>query len=292
MIRFMRYRLLYFILSIGILLPGTYFFVRSGLRPAIDFTGGTLIEIKLNKAGAGLSEEVVKEVAQNEHIEFGSIQTSGPQSYIIKLKPIEESEKNNFVAKINEKVGETTVLRSETVGPTLGSELLRKTFVASLIAILLILGYVAWAFKNVRYGISAVIALIHDVLMVISVFAILGVTHHVEVDSLFVTALLTTMSFSVHDTIIVFDRIREMERKVGRAHFESMIDTALAETMGRSLNNSFTIVFMLLALVLLGGESIRWFAVALLVGTISGVYSSPFVATPILYQWHVWRDKK
>jgi len=145
-----------------------------------------------------------------------------------------------------------------------------------------ILLYVAWAFKNIRYGISAIIALFHDVLVVIGIFSLLGHFYNVEVDALFVTAVLTTMSFSVHDTIVVFDRIRESLRRE-KLPFDVTINKALTETMTRSINNSMTIMFMLLALVLLGGETIKWFAVALLIGTVSGTYSSPFVATPVLW---------
>ena len=184
------------------------------------------------------------------------------------------------------------VLRNETVGPVLGKELLQKTFTASILAMVAILLYVAYAFKNVKYGVSAIIALIHDLFVVIGMFSLFGVLLGVEVDTLFVTAVLTTMSFSVHDTIVVFDRIRELQKTQGRTSFEDMSDRALTETVGRSLTNSMTIIFMLLALVLVGGESIKWFAVALLIGTISGTYSSPFIATPILIFWQRWEKKK
>lgn len=173
-------------------------------------------------------------------------------------------------------------LRFETVGPVLGAELLQKTVFAVIIAIIVILLYVAWAFKNIKYGVSAIAALFHDVLVVIGIFSLLGHFYGVEVDVLFVTAVLTTMSFSVHDTIVVFDRIRELLRR-DSLPFDVTVNKALTETMSRSVNNSMTIVFMLLALVLLGGETIKWFAVALLIGTMSGTYSSPFVATPLLY---------
>jgi len=179
-------------------------------------------------------------------------------------------------------LGEVEERRFETVGPVLGKELLNKTLIAASIAIVVILLYVAWAFKSVTYGISAVIALFHDVLVVTGTFSLLGHFFGVEVDVLFVTALLTTMSFSVHDTIVVFDRIRESIR-TEKLPFDATINKALSETMSRSINNSMTIIFMLLALVLLGGDTVKWFAVALLIGTISGTYSSPFVATPILY---------
>ncbi len=225
-------------------------------------------------------------------VEISSIQTSGEAAYIFKLKKLDNEQKNQLIAKFTQEYKEVTELRYETVGPILGKELLQKTFIASLIAISVILLYVAWAFKNVRFGVSAIIALIHDVLVVVGIFAILGSIKGVEVDALFVTAVLTTMSFSVHDTIVVFDRIRELSRKSSQLKFEDQINQALTETMGRSLNNSLTIIFMLLALFLLGGETIGWFVFALLIGTISGTYSSPFVATPILFTWDKIRNRK
>lgn len=185
-----------------------------------------------------------------------------------------------------------SIVRNETVGPVLGKELLSKTLFAALLAISAILLYVAYAFKNIRFGIAAVIALIHDLLVVLGSFSLLGHYVGVEVDTLFVTAFLTTMSFSVHDTIVVFDRIREYTRRDRSHSFDEISDIALMETMNRSVTNSFTIVFMLVALVLMGGESIKWFATALLIGTVSGTYSSPFVATPVLVLWNRWEKRK
>ena len=175
------------------------------------------------------------------------------------------------------------VLRKETVGPILGKELLQKASVAAAIAITVILLYVAYAFKNIKYGVSAIIALVHDVMVVIGMFSLFGHFYGVEVDTLFVTAVLTAMSFSVHDTIVVFDRIREYLRRDRSRPFEELVNVALTETMNRSITNSFTIIFMLVALILMGGDSIRWFIVALLIGTVSGTYSSPFIAVPILF---------
>jgi preprotein translocase subunit SecF len=160
---------------------------------------------------------------------------------------------------------------------------------AAALAISAILLYVAWAFKNIRFGVAAVIALLHDLLVVLGSFSIFGYVFGVEVDTLFITAFLTTMSFSVHDTIVVFDRIREYLRRDRSRPFDEISDMALTETMNRSLTNSFTIVFMLVALILMGGETTKWFVVALLIGTISGTYSSPFVATPVLLLWHRWK---
>jgi len=142
----------------------------------------------------------------------------------------------------------------------------------------------AYQFKSIKYGTSAVIAMLHDSLVLLGTFSLLGHFMGAEIDFLFVTAMLTILSFSVHDTIVVYDRTRETQKKYG-GDMETIANKALTETMVRSLNNSMTIVFMLIALILLGGETIKWFAVALLVGTISGTYSSPFVAVPILVTW-------
>lgn len=299
MINFMRYRLLYLFISALVLVPGIFIWARFGLKSAIDFTGGTLLEFRIQNPSTMLrtgsesriQSEDVRQIVVNQKLEVGSIQTSGGGNHILRLKPIDNEQKSKLLSAFKEKFGDIEEIRFESVGPTLGKELLQKTFFASVIAICAILLYVAWAFKNIRYGVSAVIALVHDLLVVVSVFAILGWWLGQEVDSLFVTAILTTMSFSVHDTIVVFDRIRELTKKHAGVPLVQLINQALTETMVRSLNNSLTIVFMLLALVLLGGETIRWFAVALLVGTITGTYSSPFVATPILYTWYQLRKK-
>lgn len=291
MINFMRYRLVYLLISAFVLVPGIVILVRDGLKPSVDFTGGTLLELQISGGKLQNIEELKTEV-EKQNLEVGSIQPSGGQNYILRLKPIDNEQKIKLVAVLEQKYQDVSEVRFETVGPTLGRELLQKTFIASLIAVVAILLYVAWAFKNIQYGVSAIVAMIHDLLVVISMFAILGKWWGVEVDSLFVTAILTTMSFSVHDTIVVFDRIRESRKKTTHVPFDQLVNGALTETMSRSLNNSLTIIFMLLALVLMGGNTIRWFAVALLVGTITGTYSSPFVATPILYTWHELRSRK
>jgi len=268
MIRFSKYMWLYALISGLVLVPGIYSLIRFGLKQSIDFTGGTLLEVSFDKP---VAESMLSQ----------AVKTSN-NTYLFRMKPGESEE----VAS------SATILRSETVGPVLGRELLVKAVIAAFLAILCIFAYVAYAFKDIKFGASAIIALIHDLLVVLGVFSLLGALLGVEVDTLFVTAFLTTMSFSVHDTIVVFDRIREYRRRNEKTPFHEIADRALTETMGRSLTNSFTIVFMLLALILMGGESTKWFVVALLTGTISGTYSSPFVATPILLLWDRWERRK
>lgn len=231
--------------------------LKWGFKIGLEFTGGSLLEYRLPD---------------------GSVKT-------FKEKSIDQNRKNEIkVALEKETGGQVTEIRFEDIGPSVGPETLKRTIYALLISTGAILLWIAYQFKNYKFGISATIATIHDSLILVGSFSILGHFFGAEVDFLFITALLTILSFSVHDTIVVFDRIREMRKRDSR-RISELADEAVSETMVRSVNNSFTIIFMLLALILLGGDTIRWFAVALLIGTISGTYSSPFVAVSILVTW-------
>lgn len=289
MIRFSKYLWVYFLLSALVIIPGVYTLARFGLKPAIDFTGGTLLELKFASA---VTSDQISALAHKSGLEVSSIQKSDQETYLLRMKTEAGNKGDIFQANLTAKFPKSAIIRNESVGPVLGKELLSKTTTAALVSIMAILLYVAYAFKNIKFGVSAVVALVHDLLVLLGVFAILGQFWHVEVDTLFVTAFLTTMSFSVHDTIVVFDRIREMIKRGDRVPFDQLCDRALTETVGRSLTNSLTIIFMLLALALLGGSSVRWFVVALLVGTTSGAYSSPFIATPVLILWDRWEKKR
>ncbi len=290
MIRFSKYIWVYILISSLVLIPGIYSLIRFGFRQSIDFAGGTLVEYRTSNA---VSETTLRSAADTAGVTLVSIQSSGNTSYLIRMK----QEPNQKIALLTERINamasvSATVVRNESVGPVLGKELLSKTLFAALLATSAILAYVAWAFKNIRFGIAAVIALLHDLLVVLGSFSLFGHFMGVEIDTLFVTAFLTTMSFSVHDTIVVFDRIREYTKRDRNRSFEEISDMALTETMNRSLTNSFTIIFMLVALILMGGDTTKWFIVALLIGTVSGTYSSPFVATPVLLLWNRWEKRK
>jgi len=191
------------------------------------------------------------------------------------------------VKKINN--NEVQTLSYETVGPTLGKETGQKTIIAGIIAILGILAYMSFAFKGLNYALAAVFAMVHDFLVLIGSYSLLSYFFGAQFDLMFVTALLTTMSFSVHDTIIIFDKIREYTKTTrSNVAIEDLTDKAVSETMVRSINNSLTIFFMLSALLLMGGATIRFFIAALWIGTVTGAYSSPFVATPLL----IWLEKR
>lgn len=295
MIRFMRYKYLYFLISALVLVPGIFSLAKWGLRLGIDFTGGSLIEVAITAPeGRKVMSSQVEAVITQTGQEVASIQQSGETTFLIRLKPIDSQANNQLQAKLQEEIGPVEEIRFETVGPTLGQELLRKTLVALGVAAGFILLYVAYQFKDKKFGICAVLAMLHDSLVVLGVFSLLGHLLQVEVDTLFVTAVLTTLSFSVHDTIVVYDRIRESRRIFPKAKFEDLVNKAVAETLGRSVNNSMTIIFMLLALYLLGGETTKWFVLALLVGAVSGTYSSTFTAAPLLVVWEkfAWARKK
>ena len=289
MIRFSKYIWIYFLLSALVLVPGIFSLLRFGLVPAVDFTGGTLIELHYK---TNVPQAVIESLLSSQKIVAANIQYSNGNNYLVRLKPLSNEALAKLETAITASPDKPEIVRNDTVGPVLGKELLQKTFMAAIVAIIAMLSYVAYAFKNIKFGVAAILALIHDLLVVLGTFSLLGHFLHVEVDTLFVTAFLTTMSFSVHDTIVVFDRIREMLKRGDRLPFDQLCDKALTQTVGRSLANSLTIIFMLLALVLMGGETVKWFIFALLIGTISGTYSSDFIATPILILWDRWEKKK
>ncbi|OGY18006.1 MAG: protein-export membrane protein SecF [Candidatus Chisholmbacteria bacterium RIFCSPHIGHO2_12_FULL_49_9] len=292
MIRFMRFKLLYFALSLAVILPGAWSLVRFGLRPAIDFTGGALIELEIRPhEGKQVTESALRDLV-GQDVEVYAVQQTGEGTVMLRTKPISEDQKLAFTDRVKEQLGGVVERRFESVGPTIGRELLQKTVMAVVIAALLILIYVAYRFKELKYGICAILAMFHDTLVILGSFSLLGHFLGVEVDTLFVTAVLTILSFSVHDTIVVYDRIRESRKRHPQAHYEEIVNLAVAETLGRSLNNSLTIIFMLTALLLFGGVTIRWFATALLIGTVTGTYSSTFTAAPLLVIWENFKRRK
>ncbi|KPJ70503.1 hypothetical protein AMJ51_01685 [Microgenomates bacterium DG_75] len=279
----MKYKWLYFLLSALVLVPGITSLVLFGLSPAIDFTGGSLLELKTE---GELNPKEVEGVIGEKGFEVLTVQTSGKNQILIRLQPIEKEQANEIKSAIQEKFEqEPEEVRFETVGPTLGKELITKTIWAIVLAAGFILAYVAWRFKDVKFGVCAILAMFHDTFILLGSFSLLGYFLGVEIDTLFVTAVLTILSFSVHDTIVVYDRIRESQKLLPQASFVDLINKAVTETLSRSVNNSMTIIFMLIALLLLGGTTIKWFVAALLIGTISGTYSSTFTAAPLLVIW-------
>lgn len=290
-----KYRSWFFVFSLIIIIPGIVALGIWGLKLGIDFAGGTLWEVKFEKQ---INAQDVKNTLISQGADISSIASTAQNSILIRMKVTDESKINDLKNKLEADFGQMEDVRLETVGPLISKELTRKAALAVLISILAIVAYVTWAFRQVpkptssiAFGICTIIALVHDVIVVVGVFAILGHFFGIEVDSLFITALLTVIGFSVHDTIVVFDRIRENLKKHEDFPFEEVVNHSVVQTFTRSLNTSLTVVFVLLALLLFGGVSIRNFVLALLIGIVSGTYSSIFNASPLLVVWNKMNNR-
>ncbi len=288
-------RYLYFAISLVVIIPGLIALLVWGFPLAIDFTGGSLLDVTFS----GQAPEPSQILAVYDQFGLGDsqVQSSGLQEVIIRSKDMTEDMKTQIVDAMQQKFNQTiTVQRFDTVGPSVGREVAARAAEAVGLAAIGIMAYITYAFRGVphafRYGISAIIAMLHDVAVVVGVEAILGHFLGWEVDSLFLTALLTVIGFSVHDTIVVFDRIRENSNIYRRLPYETVVNHSVVQTLDRSINTQLTVMLTLLALVLFGGVTIRHFVVTLLVGVFSGTYSSIFNASPILIVWEnrEWRN--
>lgn len=288
----MRLKPLYFLISGVALALSLYSIFSWGFKLSIDFTGGSVVEYRFS---APVSTELLKTILsiKAKEYEYKDIMGLGEKNIQLRFGPeFTQDKAEALIPAISDAFGgKPEVVRFETVGPAFSREILNKTYIAVGIASLGILLWVAFQFKSIKFGVSAILAMLHDTTILLGTFAALGHYKGVEVDILFVTAMLTVLSFSVHDTIVVYDRIRESTKRFGDIPFLLLANKAVSETMVRSVNNSLTIIFMLFALFLMGGVSIKWFVFALLVGTISGTYSSPFVAVPLLVVWEEIRNR-
>lgn len=284
----------YFLISLIVIIPGAIALLLGWLRLSIDFTGGTLWELRFESA---VQPGEVRSVLTQQGHGDALVQTAEGNIVLVRLKEIKEgsAEKATIADALRQQIGPFTELRLETVGPTVGEEVRTRAIGAVALASVAILAYIAWNFRKVKnpivYGACAIIAMLHDVLVTVGVFALLGQFAGVEVDALFVTALLTVVGFSVHDTIVVFDRIRENQIRRVPGTFEEVVNYSLLQTVARSVATSLTVVFTLLALFLFGGTTTRTFVLALLIGVVSGTYSSIFNASQLLVVWETgeWR---
>ncbi len=285
----------FFALSLLLIIPGVIAFAFWGLKPGIDFTGGTIATFdQLPTDGL----EQFQDIFTQQNLQL-VLQETGPRSVSTRLEALSTEQHAALTQAIRERFPDVRETAFETVGPTIGRELRHKAVSATILVLVGIVLYVTWAFRRVSvgpvrawvYGAATIIALIHDLFVVVGVFAILGHYRGVEIDSLFVTALLTVLGFSVHDTIVVFDRIRERILTTDAGSFEQTVNESVNQTIVRSLNTSLTTLLVLFALYLFGGESIRYFTLALLIGITAGTYSSIFIASPLLVLWDRARNR-
>lgn len=272
-----------------------------GLNLGIDFTGGSVMELEFTE-GSVPSVVDVKEAIVSLDVGEVTVQLIGAQGMMLRLHNIDEQTHQEILKALSGLKGpkQTVERRFDTIGPTIGKVLRTQSFVALGLTAVGIVLYLAWAFRRVskpvaswKYGVVAVSAFIHDVIIPVGVFAFLGHFYGVTVDSLFITALLTVMGFSVHDTIVIFDRIRENLGKLKRLEsYEATVNRSVNETMARSINTSCTVLIVLLAIFLFGGVTTRFFALALMIGITFGTYSSIFVASPLLVLWEKFDKRK
>ncbi len=289
-------RYYFFLISLIVIVPGMIALIAWGLPLAIDFTGGSDLEVTFASGQAPQPAQII-ELYSKMGIPDVQAQTSGTDGMIIRSSEIDEATKTKIVDQMQAQFNTTVnTLRFDTVGPLIGAEVTRTAMIAVAAAAVLILGYITFAFRGVqhavRFGTAAIIAMLHDILVVVGIEALLGHFLHWEADSLFLTALLTVIGFSVHDTIVVFDRIRENSTIYRRLAFERVVNHSIIQTLGRSINTQLTVMVCTAALALFGGITIRQFSTILLIGIFSGTYSSVFNAAPILVVWEnrEWRN--
>ena len=295
MLNILRRRYWYFGISMLVMIPGILAVAMWGIPLAIDFTGGSKLEIKI-EGDINLSTSSISTILDDNGFSDNIVQIADNDIVIIRTKTMDDLSKGVVIEAFEDEFGLAVELLSfESVGPVIGREVAGRAVQAVGIAALGILGYVTYAFRGVknsfRYGVCAIAALLHDATIVIGLTAILGQYFDWEVDALFLTALLTVIGFSVHDSIVVFDRIRENLSRYRRAEYESVVNLSVVQTLDRSINTQLTALFTLFALALFGGDSIFHFVVTMMIGLFSGTYSSLFNAAPILVVWEKreWR---
>ncbi len=293
-------RRLWYAISTIVIIPGLLGLILFGLNLGIDFTGGTNWNLKFDHT---ISTEDVRAVLDEQDFTGSVVQVSSEDGgkdnvAVINMKELQQGspEKQELEEALRTKIGNFEELEIVSVGASVGNEISRRAIFAVFLASIGVVAYIAFAFRNtqnpVLYGVAAIVAMLHDVVVVLGIFAILGEFADIEIDALFVTAILTVIGFSVHDTIVVFDRIRENLARRAAPTFEGIVNYSLAQTVVRSLNTSMTVVFTLLALYLFGGESTQNFVLALLIGVVSGTYSSIFNASQILVSWETGEIKR
>lgn len=293
-----KYRKLFFLLSAVLIAGSVWSLVRYGLKLGTDFTGGSILEVTYE--GARPEVDLIREAMAELDLGTVSVQVAGEQDIIIRSKTLTEAEHVTLVKALplSETKEIPTEKRFSSIGPTIGQELAKKGILAVTLVLLLIILFVAFAFRKVshpvsswKYGIVTLVALLHDLIIPIGIFSYLGVTRGFEADALFLTGLLTILGISVHDTIVVFDRIRENLKKHVGLDFAETVGRSLSETFSRSINTSLTIILVLVIIFLYGAEATRDFSLLMAIGVLVGTYSSIFIASPLLVVWQKFSSR-
>lgn len=293
MLHLVRRRYLYFAISALVIVPGIVAMVvstvqyGSPVRLSIDFTSGSYVEVQFVEA---VTAGAVREAFLEEGLDVASVQlTDGDRIAIVRTEVIDVATKDRVVARLVQRLGPVTERRFDSVGPSISQEVTRNALIAVAVAAVVILGFITFAFRKVahpfRYGLCAIAAMVHDILVTVGLFSLAGLLWGWEADTLFLSALLTVIGFSVQDTIVVYDRIRENVPKMRGVPFEEVVDHSLTQTLHRSLATQLNAMFVMVAILLFGGATIKQFIVVMFVGLASGTYSSIFNAVPLLVVW-------
>jgi len=291
-----KYRKIWYTISLLLVIVSLFAIFNYGLNWGIDFKGGSLLEVEYTDSFPGL-DVLRKNVSE---LDFGNVvlQPTGEKGLIIRLRSLSEEE-HHALKEVLSVEGALTELRFDSIGPTIGKELREKSWIAVFLVLIIIILYIAFVFRGVsrpvssfKYGLMAVVALFHDMMIPIGVFAFLGQRYGAEIDVLFITAMLTIFGLSINDTIVVFDRLRENLRRNKGNDFEETVGISINETLTRSINTSLTTLAVLISLFLFGGETTKYFALALIIGMTAGIYSSIFLASPLLVTLYKLQGQK
>jgi preprotein translocase subunit SecF len=267
-----------------------------GLKFGIEFAGGSNMEVQFQESRP--ANEAIQQTLSEFNLGEITVQPTGASGAILKFQGVDEATHQKILSKLNDtyKVAEKSF---QYIGPSVGQELRNSTEIAIALALLAITIYIAFAFRKVskpvsswKYGITSLIALFHDIIVPLGIFAVLGKFYNVEITIPIIAALLTILGFSVHDTIVIFDRIRENILRKGMGQFEETVNLSLSQTIGRSVSTVFSVLIVLLCLFFFGGETLKYFALTLIIGITSGAYSSIFIASPLLVSWYKWDQKR
>lgn len=288
-----KHRRWWYILSLVIIIPGTLSLAIWGLKPSIDFTGGTQIEFSGTK-----DKTKLEGVANKEKIENFTVTVTN-DGLMLRSKKVDEAKQKALKTAVEKEITGSKEIRVDTVGASISQEITRNSILLVIAASAVIVLFIAYSFRkvpkpanSVEFGLVAIIALLHDALVVLGIFSLLGHFFGIEIDPLFITAILTVIGFSVHDTIVIFDRIRENLIKSSYGNFEDTVSISVYEMLPRTINTSFLVWVILLVLLIFGGSSIRYFVLALVIGVLSGSYSSILNASPLLVTWQELKAKR
>ncbi len=293
--QFTKYSKIYYIISGVLMAVSIAALVMYGLKFGIEFNGGSNMQVEFENRP---TNEAIREKLSGIDLGEVIVKPTGEKGAVLQFRGVEESTHQQILSKLNE-LSATTEKSFQFIGPSIGQELRNKTIIAIALALLAITLYIAFAFRKVskpvaswKYGITSLIALVHDIVIPLGVFAVLGKFYDAEITIPIIAALLTVLGFSVHDTIVIFDRIRENILRRGMGNFSETVDWSLNQTIGRSLSTVFSTLLALLAIFFFGGETLKYFSLALIIGITSGAYSSIFIASPLLVSWRAWDERK